>query len=112
MTDRRVHVTAADGGAARRVERQRARGLATSPACAVPRSSTCSCCSRCRWLMVFYRTFEDGIGAGAHGARATGFQHAFWLTLLITAIAVPINTIFGVIAALAMVRREFPGRCS
>ena len=35
--------------------------------------------------------------------------HAFWLTLLIAAIAVPLNTIFGIICALAIVRRRFPG---
>ena len=49
--------------------------------------------------------------AGAQGHLAgPGFQHAFWLTLTITAIVVPINTVFGVITALVMVRREFRGK--
>ena len=36
-------------------------------------------------------------------------MHAFWLTILIAAIAVPANTVFGVLCALAVVRRRFPG---
>jgi sulfate/thiosulfate transport system permease protein len=35
--------------------------------------------------------------------------HAFKLTLIITVIAVPLNTIFGIVCALAIVRRRFPG---
>jgi sulfate/thiosulfate transport system permease protein len=61
-------------------------------------------------LMVFYRTFEDGLAPVLKALARPGFQHAFWLTLLITAIVVPINTIFGVITALVMVRREFRGK--
>jgi sulfate transport system permease protein len=37
-------------------------------------------------------------------------KHAFWLTLLIAAIAVPANTVFGVALAIALVRHRFPGR--
>jgi sulfate transport system permease protein len=36
--------------------------------------------------------------------------HAFWLTLEIALIAVPLNTIFGVITALALVRGRFRGK--
>ncbi len=36
--------------------------------------------------------------------------NAFKLTLLITMIAVPLNTVFGIVAALAIVRRRFPGK--
>jgi sulfate/thiosulfate transport system permease protein len=36
--------------------------------------------------------------------------HALELTLLIAAIAVPANTIFGILMALALVRTRFPGR--
>ena len=36
--------------------------------------------------------------------------HAFKLTLIITAIAVPLNTVFGIVCALAIVRRLFPGK--
>ena len=34
------------------------------------------------------------------------FLHALQLTLIAVAIAVPLNTVFGVICALALVRRE------
>ena len=37
-------------------------------------------------------------------------KHAFWLTLKIAAIAVPLNTIFGIVCALAIVRHRFPGK--
>ena len=36
-------------------------------------------------------------------------MHAFKITLIIAAIAVPMNTIFGVVCALAIVRQRFPG---
>jgi sulfate/thiosulfate transport system permease protein len=61
-------------------------------------------------LMVFYRTFEDGLAPVLKAIARPGFQHAFWLTLTITAIVVPINTVFGVITATVMVRREFRGK--
>ena len=37
-------------------------------------------------------------------------QHAFWLTLVMVAVAVPLNTIFGVLCALVLVRQRFRGR--
>ena len=60
--------------------------------------------------MVFLRTFEHGIEPFLKAISRPAFQSAFWLTVQITAIAVPVNTIFGVITALALVRRRFPGR--
>ena len=35
--------------------------------------------------------------------------HAFKITLIVTAIAVPLNTVFGIVCALAIVRQRFPG---
>jgi sulfate transport system permease protein len=35
--------------------------------------------------------------------------HALWLTILIALIAVPLNTVFGIMCALAIVRRKFRG---
>jgi sulfate transport system permease protein len=60
--------------------------------------------------MVFYRTFEHGVTPVVHALTEPDFLHALWLTLLITAIVVPANTVFGVITALVIVRREFPGK--
>jgi sulfate transport system permease protein len=61
-------------------------------------------------LTIFVRTFESGLEPVLQAIQRPAFQSAFWLTLTITAIAVPVNTIFGIIAALAVVRRRFPGR--
>ena len=59
--------------------------------------------------MVFYRAFENGLTPLWHSLSDANTVHAFKLTLEITAIAVPINTLFGVVCALAIVRRRFPG---
>src|SRR5215208_3452001 len=37
-------------------------------------------------------------------------QHAFYLTILMCLIAVPLNTIFGVLTALVLVRQKFRGK--
>ena len=60
--------------------------------------------------MVFYRTFEHGFGAAWDAVTAPDAVHAFWLTLLMVAIAVPANTIFGVAMALLLVRGRFRGK--
>ena len=61
-------------------------------------------------LTVFWRTFENGLEPVLQAIDRPAFASAFWLTLKITLIAVPINTVFGIVAALALVRRRFPGR--
>ncbi len=61
-------------------------------------------------LAVFWRTFENGLAPVLEAINRPAFASAFWLTLEITLIAVPINTAFGIVAALALVRRRFPGR--
>ena len=60
--------------------------------------------------LVFYRAFEHGIGPAWAAVTTPEAKHAFFLTVLIAAIAVPANTIFGVICALAIVRQRFPGK--
>jgi sulfate transport system permease protein len=60
--------------------------------------------------LVFWRTFEHGFAPAWHALSAPDTLHAFKLTLIITAIAVPVNTVFGVVCALAIVRRDFPGK--
>jgi sulfate/thiosulfate transport system permease protein len=60
--------------------------------------------------MVFWRTFENGFGAAWAALTQPETLHAFKLTLLVTAIAVPLNTVFGIVCALAIVRRRFPGK--
>ena len=60
--------------------------------------------------IVFYRTFEDGFAPAWEALSTPETIHAFKLTLLITAIAVPLNTVFGIVCALAIVRQRFPGK--
>ena len=60
--------------------------------------------------IVFYRTFEDGFSAAWEALSTPETVNAFKLTLIIAAIAVPLNTVFGVVCALAIVRRDFPGK--
>src|SRR3954453_5788196 len=59
---------------------------------------------------IFYKTFEHGIGAAWDSITTPEAVHAFWLTLELVAIAVPLNTIFGVVMALSLVRSKWRGR--
>src|SRR6476620_1183266 len=60
--------------------------------------------------LVFYRTFEHGIGPAWDAVTTPEALHAFWLTILMVLVAVPANTVFGVITAITRVRHRFPGR--
>src|SRR5919199_5382360 len=60
--------------------------------------------------LVFYRTFQHGFAPAWAAVTNPQAQHALWLTLIIAAIAVPLNTIFGVVLGIALVRHRFPGR--
>lgn len=60
--------------------------------------------------VVFWRTFQHGVSPAWAALSAPDTIHAFELTLLITGIAVPANTVFGILCALAVVRRDFPGK--
>ena len=60
--------------------------------------------------LVFYRTFEHGVTPVWQAITTPAAVHAFWLTLEIALIAVPLNTVFGVITALALVRGRFRGK--
>jgi sulfate/thiosulfate transport system permease protein len=60
--------------------------------------------------MILYRTFERGIGDFLAQITTPAAQSAFLLSLETVAIAVPLNTVFGVATALALVRGNMPGR--
>ncbi len=60
--------------------------------------------------MVFWRTFQHGLGPVWGAATAPDALHALWLTVLIALIAVPANTVFGVVCALVIVRGRFQGK--
>src|SRR3989442_15352315 len=58
---------------------------------------------------VFWKTFEHGVAPAWDAVTTPDAVHALKVTLILTAIAVPANTIFGVLSALAIVRHRFPG---
>jgi len=58
---------------------------------------------------VFWRTFEHGAGPAWDAVTTPDALHALKVTLVLTAIAVPANTTFGVLCALAIVRHRYPG---
>jgi sulfate transport system permease protein len=60
--------------------------------------------------LIFYRTFEHGLGPVIDTITTQNFAHALYLSLLTVAIAVPLNTIFGIACALILVRHEFRGK--
>jgi sulfate transport system permease protein len=57
--------------------------------------------------LVFWRTFQHGIGPVIDAATAPEALHALWLTIIIALIVVPANTVFGVVCALVIVRDNF-----
>jgi sulfate/thiosulfate transport system permease protein len=63
-------------------------------------------------LAVFWRTFEHGISEPLNAVTSPDGLHAFWLTILCVGIAVPLNTAFGVLAALVLVRQNFRGKAA
>src|SRR3954462_1851562 len=60
--------------------------------------------------LIFYRTFEHGWSQFWDSITTPAAIHAFWLTIEIAAIAVPLNAIFGVLTAIALVRGRFRGK--
>jgi sulfate transport system permease protein len=60
--------------------------------------------------MIFYRTFEHGLAPVWNAMTAQNAVHAFWLSLEIVAIAVPLNTAFGIGMALLLERGRFWGK--
>jgi sulfate/thiosulfate transport system permease protein len=59
--------------------------------------------------LVFWRAFEHGLPPFWAAISNETAVHALRLTLELTLIAVPLNTVFGVACALAIVRRRVPG---
>ncbi len=60
--------------------------------------------------VVFARTFEHGVGTAINWITTPAAVSAFWLTVTVAVIAVPLNTIFGVGCAMALVRGKGRGR--
>jgi sulfate/thiosulfate transport system permease protein len=60
--------------------------------------------------MIFYRTFEHGLAVVWTSISAPNFVHSLWLSLEVVAIAVPLNTIFGIGVALLLERGRIRGK--
>jgi len=61
-------------------------------------------------LNVFVEAFSGGVGPFFDNLKSPAFLNSVKLTVIIAAIAVPINTVFGLCAAWAIARNHFPGR--
>jgi sulfate transport system permease protein len=61
-------------------------------------------------IIVFFEALRGGIGAYLASLREPEALAAILLTLLVAAIAVPANLVFGVAAAWAIAKFKFPGR--
>ena len=61
-------------------------------------------------INVFFEAFKKGTGPFLSNLAKPEFIHAAWLTLLLAAISIPVNAVFGLCAAWAIARHKFPGR--
>ena len=61
-------------------------------------------------VLILVRTFGEGVGTFIESIRTPAAISALNLSLLIVAIVVPLNVLFGVATALALVRGRFRGR--
>jgi len=60
--------------------------------------------------LIFWRTFAHGAGPVWDALRAPATVHAFQVTVIVAGCAVVLNTAFGLIASLLLVRHEFRGK--
>ncbi|MBD1913115.1 MULTISPECIES: sulfate ABC transporter permease subunit CysW [unclassified Leptolyngbya] len=61
-------------------------------------------------LNVFVQAFSGGLGGFFESLTDRKFLHAAKLTLIMAVVAVPLNTVFGLCAALAIAHKTFRGR--
>jgi sulfate transport system permease protein len=60
--------------------------------------------------LIFFRTFEHGVGPALDAVTTPEAINAFWLTIVMVAVSVPLNTVFGITCALVLVRQQFRGK--
>jgi sulfate/thiosulfate transport system permease protein len=60
--------------------------------------------------MIVRKAFENGFGPFWASLTDPAMVSALKLTLEVAAITVPLNTVFGIVIAIMLVRHEFPGR--
>lgn len=60
-------------------------------------------------VMIFIKAFQDGLMPPLDAVTSENGLHALKLSLIMVAIAVPLNTIFGVLCAVLLVRHKWKG---
>lgn len=60
--------------------------------------------------LVFWRTFEGGVGPVVDALTNSSVLHAFRITIIVAVWTVALNTVFGVGVAILLVRHRFPGK--
>jgi sulfate transport system permease protein len=60
-------------------------------------------------VMIFIKAFQDGLMPPLDAVTSENGLHALKLSLIMVAIAVPLNTIFGVLCAILLVRHRWKG---
>jgi sulfate/thiosulfate transport system permease protein len=61
-------------------------------------------------ILVFASALAEGVAAYFASFNDAATRHAIWLTLLVAAIVVPLNTIFGIAAAWLITKFNFRGK--
>jgi sulfate/thiosulfate transport system permease protein len=61
-------------------------------------------------VLILWKTFEDGLGSVFDSLTTASTMHAIQITVVVAFWSVVANTLFGVTAALILVRREFRGK--
>jgi sulfate/thiosulfate transport system permease protein len=61
-------------------------------------------------LVILFRTFEPGLAVFIESIRTPAAIAALNLSVLIVAIVVPLNVVFGVVTAIALARWRLPGK--
>ena len=92
--------------------RDEARPRWVSTSSASRRSATSRCSSSCRSRWSSGGRSRTASAAAWASVTTPEAIHAFWITILITLIVVPANTIFGIACAIVIVRHRFPARGS
>ena len=60
-------------------------------------------------VIIFFEAFKDGISVPFDAITSENGLHALKLSLLMVVIAVPLNTVFGIVCALLLVRHKWKG---
>ena len=62
------------------------------------------------FINVFIQAFHNGVGPFLEHVLDPDFAHATKMTLALAAVSVPLNCVFGTVAAILITRNEFPGK--